>query len=133
MTDIERDREEIVNVLRAINAAWTKGNTGELNKYFHEDMVIAQPGFGIHGEGRAACVNSYMEFADMASIQELKESQHVVLVWGGTAVASYKFEIDYEIDGQSHQDAGYDLFVFTREKGTWVAVWRTVLPVPEMP
>jgi len=133
MTDAERDREEIVDILRAINAAWVKGETDELKRYFHEDMIIARPGFGIHGEGRKACVDSYREFAGMANIQKLSESQRVVLVWGDTAVASYKFDIDYEIDGQSHQDAGYDLFVFTRRKGTWLAVWRTVLPVPETP
>lgn len=131
MTDIERDREEIVRILRAVNAAWTKGDTDDLNKYFHEDMIIARPDFGIHGEGRNACVDSYKKFASMANIQGLKESQHVVLVWGDTAVASYKFEVDYELDGQAHQDAGYDLFVFARQKGTWLAVWRTILPAPE--
>jgi ketosteroid isomerase-like protein len=133
MADIEKDREEIVQILKTINAAWTTGNTADLGKYFHEDMVIAQPGLGIHGEGKGACVDSYMEFAGMASIEKLEETQHVVLVWGDTAVASYKFDIEYELDGHSHQDAGYDLFVFNRTKGTWLAVWRTILPVPETP
>ena len=133
MADIERDREEIRQILKDINEAWTKGNTDDLNKYFHEDMIIAQPGFGIHGDGRNACVDSYKEFAGMASVQGLRESEHIVLVWGDTAVASYRFDIEYELDGQSHQDAGYDLFVFTRQDGNWLAVWRTILPVPPTP
>jgi ketosteroid isomerase-like protein len=131
MPDRERDREEIIETLKAINIAWTKGDIEELNKYFHEDMIIAQPGFGIHGEGKNACVDSYREFAGMARIHRLTESQHVVLVWGDTAVASYRFDVDYELDGQPHQDAGYDLFVFNRTGGDWLAVWRTILPVPE--
>ena len=105
MADIERDREEIRQILKDINEAWTKGNTDDLNKYFHEDMIIAQPGFGIHGDGRNACVDSYKEFAAMASVQGLRESEHIVLVWGDTAVASYRFDIEYELDGQTHQDA----------------------------
>ncbi len=133
MADIERDREEIAQILKDINRAWTGGKADELRRYFHEDMIIAQPGFGIRGEGRNACIDSYREFAGMASILDLKESQQVVLVWGDTAVASYKFEIEYELDGQAHQDAGYDLFVFTRLDGSWLAVWRTILPVPDMP
>lgn len=133
MTDAERHREEVTRILKEINRAWTGGNTGELDKYFHEDMIIAQPGFGVRGEGRKACVDSYREFAGMADIQSLKESEHVVLVWGDTAVASYRFEIEYELDGRAHQDSGYDLFVFTRQDGTWLAAWRTILPVPDMP
>jgi ketosteroid isomerase-like protein len=131
VADIEKDRDEIRRILKSINEAWTKGRAEDLDKYFHEDMVIAQPGFGIRGEGKRACVDSYREFAGMASIQSLKESQHVVLVWGNTAVASYRFEIEYELDGQAHQDAGYDLFVFARENGDWLAVWRTILPPPD--
>jgi hypothetical protein len=133
MTDIDRDREQITHILKAINRAWTSGDTDDLSKYFHEDMIIAQPGFGIRGEGRSACVDSYKGFAGMASINALRESEHMVLVWGDTAVASYKFDVEYEMDGQSHRDAGYDLFVFTRLEGAWLAVWRTILPVPEMP
>ena len=133
MADIERDRDEIKHILKSINAAWTKGHLDDLDKYFHEDMIIAQPGFGIRGEGKNACVDSYREFAGMASIQGLSESEHVVLVWGDTAVASYRFEIEYELDGQAHQDTGYDLFVFTRQGGAWLAAWRTILPVPETP
>jgi ketosteroid isomerase-like protein len=130
MTDIERDREEIRQLLASINAAWTGGRVDDLSLYFHEDMIIAQPGFGVRGEGRSACVESYKEFTAMAEIKDLRESEHVVLVWGDTAVASYKFEVEYEMEGRVHHDTGYDLFVFTRESGTWLAVWRTILPVP---
>ena len=133
MADVERDREQIVHILKEINRAWTGGNADELGKYFHEDMIIAQPGFGIRGEGRTACVDSYKDFAGIARIQALRESGHVVLVWGDTAVASYKFDVEYEMDGQPHRDAGYDVFVFARQGGAWLAVWRTILPVPEMP
>jgi hypothetical protein len=37
----------------------------------------------------------------------------------------------YEMRGEVHKDSGYDLFVFSREKGKWLAVWRTILPVPD--
>jgi ketosteroid isomerase-like protein len=133
VTDTERDREEIRQILKDINRAWTGGNPDELNQHFHDDMIIAQPGFGIRGEGRNACVESYKQFAGMANVQNLKESEMVILVWGDTAVASYRFDIEYELEGQSHQDAGYDLFVLARQGGKWLAVWRTILPVPETP
>ena len=131
MTELERDREEIARIIRSINEAWTSGRPEELDRYFHEDMVIAQPGLGIRGEGRKACVDSYSEFARMAAINGLRESDHIVLVWGDTAVASYRFEIEYEVEGRIRRDAGFDLFVFARKDGAWLAVWRTILPVPD--
>jgi ketosteroid isomerase-like protein len=131
VADVEKDRDEIRWILKNINEAWTKGRPAHLDRYFHEDMVIAQPGFGIRGEGKSACVNSYREFSGTASIRSFEESQHVVLVWGDTAVASYKFEIEYDLDGLPHRDTGYDLFVFTRQGGDWLAVWRAILPAPE--
>jgi ketosteroid isomerase-like protein len=131
MADIEADREQIRGILSDINRAWLDGNTDVLERHFHDDMVIAQPGFGIMGEGRDACVDSYKDFADSASVSDLKESEHIVLVWGDTAVASYKFEIEFEMDGKARREAGYDLFVFARQAGRWLAVWRTVLPVQE--
>jgi len=53
----------------------------------------------------------------------------VIDVVGQTAVASYVFDIRYELEGVAYQESGRDLFVFSREQTTWRAVWRTMLPL----
>lgn len=121
---------EIRQLLKKINEAWVNGHPEELEEYFHEDMVIAQSGLQAQGTGKKACVDSYKEFITHASILGLKESDHHIGVWGDTAVASYKFELEYEINGAKHHDSGVDLFIFTRQRGNWRAVWRTILPLP---
>ncbi len=131
-SDTEQDtREGIRALLNNISDAWTKGRPEELEEYFHEDMVIASPGFKGGGRGKDDCVQSYKDFASHAKIREVRGSDHLIDVWSDTAVASYRFEIDYEINGQEHHDVGHDLFVFAREGGKWLAVWRTIIPLPE--
>ncbi len=123
----------IRRLLKNINQAWTGGHPERLDHYFHEQMIIAQPGAGVLGRGRKACVDSYRRFTGQAVIRKVKESDHHIEVWGDTAVASYRFEIDYQMGGQEHHDSGVDLFVFTRQNSKWLAVWRTILPLPERP
>ncbi|UCC39332.1 MAG: nuclear transport factor 2 family protein [Candidatus Aminicenantes bacterium] len=130
--DIEQKaREEIRELLSNISKAWTKGHPEELEGFFHEEMVITGPGFKGGGRGKSECVKSYKDFITHATIREVKESEHMIDVWGSTAVASYRFEIDYEVGGERHNDAGHDLFVFAREGGKWLAVWRTIIPLSQ--
>lgn len=129
ISDIDQNaREEIRKLLGNISNAWIKGRPEELEEYFHEEMVIAGPGFKGGGRGKSECIKSYKDFITHAAIQNVKESDLMIDVWGDTAVASYRFEMDYEIGGERHHDAGHDLFVFTRERGKWLAVWRTIIP-----
>ena len=130
-SDIEQNvREEIQQLLKNINAAWVKGRSEDLEEYFHEDMVIFDPGFGRRGIGKKACVESYKDFTSHATIHEFTESDPAIDIWGDTAVAIYKFEINYKTNGEDHRDFGQDLFVFIRERGKWRAVWRVIIPLP---
>lgn len=121
------DRKEVEGFIRKINEAWVEGRPGDLRDYFHEDMVIFGPGFGIRGEGREACVKSYENFVSQATVGEFVQTDLVMDIWGNTAVATYRFEVSYKINGRRHGDSGRDLFVLVREDGRWWAVWRTMI------
>lgn len=127
-----KDREEVEGFIREINGAWVGGRPGDLKGYFHEDMVIFAPGFEMKGEGREACLKSYEDFVSQATVDEFKETDMVIDLWGNTAVATYRFEVSYKINGQKYRDFGRDLFVLIREDGRWWAVWRTMItPSPD--
>ncbi|MGZ3681124.1 MAG: nuclear transport factor 2 family protein [Ktedonobacterales bacterium] len=123
-----RSREEIAGIVRAINAAWVHGNAGEMADYLDERMVIVQPGFEERLMGREACVESYREFANHAAIRQYDEGEVTVEVRGDTAIASYRYGIEYEMDGETYHDAGHDVFVLMHGDGGWRAVWRTFIP-----
>ena len=124
-------KEEIRQLLKKINRAWIEGQTEILNEVFHEDMMIVSPDFQILGRGREACVKSYKDFMRQATLRKFTESEATIEVWEHTAVASYRFDMAWEKDGQSFQDAGRDVFVFSLLEDQCQAVWRTILPLPE--
>ncbi len=123
--------EEIRALLENINQAWLNKRTDELANFFHRNVVIAQPGLGARAKGRRACINSYKEFASQAVTRNFKTSSYVIDFWGKTAVASYRFMMDYEIQGALYHDEGEDVFVFVREDEKWIVVWRTIIPLPQ--
>jgi len=122
------ERDRIREVLEGINRAWVEGRVRELETYFHEDMVIVGPDLRVLGHGREACIRSYEEFVRQAAVAEFGEEGFEIGVWGHAAVASYRFEICYEVGGKTLRESGRDLFVLAREDDRWRAVWRMVLP-----
>ena len=114
--------------VRQINRAWRTGDASEITELFHPNAVIVHPGFEGRTEGREDCILSYIDFASQADIRRLEEFDPQVDTVEDTAVVSYAFEIDYEMNGQAFSDSGTDLFVLNRGRdGQWQAVWRTLL------
>lgn len=125
----ERDaQKEIRLLLSKISEAWLKGRPEELNECFHNDMGIKGPGFQEMGRGKEVCVKSYEDFIRQATVREFKGSDPVIDLWESTAVATFSWEIVYEMSGQDYHESGHDLLVLTRDEGRWQAVWRAILP-----
>lgn len=118
------DRETIRAAITEINQAWLEGRFGDLQPWFHPEMVIVAPGFAQRLEGAAACADSYREFMQAAVVHGFEAGPADVDVWGDVAVASYAWDIDYEMAGRRLSERGRDLFVFVRDGGRWRAVWR---------
>jgi ketosteroid isomerase-like protein len=128
------DRNQVRLVLEKINEAWSKGNPesipGKLSSSFHDAMVIRGPNFQELSRGRQACVQSYKDFLDQARVHQCKLSEPQIDVAGDTAVATHAWEMTYEQMGETYEESGHDLFVFTRANGKWLAAWRVMLPSP---
>ena len=122
--------DEIRELIQQLNDAWVKGQPGQLASFFREDIVMALPGFAQRIEGRDACVASYEDFCRHAAILDLKLGEPIIDVFDKTAVATYAYEISYEMGGERFKASGRDLFVFIRQDDRWQAVWRTMI-VPQ--
>jgi len=121
-------QSEIRGVLSRLTAAWREERFDELEDILHQSVVFVHPGFRGRVEGRTGCVNTYREFMSSAKLVDYSESDGTVDVWGATAVATYRFDMSYEMNGKSHHETGRDLFVFVREDSRWQVVWRTMIP-----
>jgi ketosteroid isomerase-like protein len=127
---LDDDREAVAAILRAITAAWRDGRADDLVPLFHERMVIAGSECEIHASGRAACVESYREFAANAAVTAYDESAPAIHVWGDTAVASYAWTMTWRRDGAPSAEAGTDQFVLGREQERWQVLHRLLLFAP---
>ena len=123
--------EEVRAVLGRINDAWTRGRAEDIphamQDCFAKDAIIKGPDFRTAGEGKETCIKSYQEFVKAASLREWLSSDPDIDVFGDTAVATYSWELRYEMHGQEQRDSGRDVFVFTRKDGKWLASWRALL------
>ena len=74
-------------------------------------------------------MKSYKDFRSQAIIHDPHEEDAAIDVFGDTAIATYRFEITYEMNGKTFNESGRDIFIFVREEEGWQAVWRTVVPM----
>jgi ketosteroid isomerase-like protein len=129
-TAITTPEDEVYDVVRQINAAWTSGRVERLGNHFHENIVIVHPDCQGRTTGKAACVKSYEEFISRAIVREYNEGAPTVDLWNDTAICTYPFDIEYEMNGARLRESGHDVFAFVRENGRWLAVWRMMQAKP---
>ena len=119
--------ETIRDLMKSINEAWLKGQTAELKAFFHPCIRFVSQNLETLADDRQACINSYADFTNNAKLLSFTESDLDIQTWGSTAVASYRFDIEYNLNNQTHRDSGRDMFFFTFQDSRWRAVWRMML------
>lgn len=126
--NMESIRNEITRNIKNMNQAWRKGDFRSLRKYFHQEMVIVAPNFQRMGVGIDACVKSYEDFAAMAEVINFLDKNMQVDIIGSTAAVTYEYEITWVAEEKRFEEAGKEALVFTKESGSWLLIWRMVLP-----
>ena len=109
-----------LEVVRAINAAWTGGHArDELPELFTDEAVIVGPDMALLATGRDACVQSYVEF---------EEFDHRVYRYGSAVVVDYAYRAMYRRDGEELTDYGRDVILVVETVSGWRAAWRMARP-----
>jgi uncharacterized protein (TIGR02246 family) len=129
----QSSRAEAAAAMERINRAWLERRPADLAPLLHPDMTMVFPGFGGRAEGRDANVAGFVDFCTHAVVHEYHERDRQIDVAGDTAVVSFAYEMVYERGGARSRATGRDLWVFARQEGVWLAVWRTMLDLAENP
>jgi uncharacterized protein (TIGR02246 family) len=123
---------DIDSLLERLTAAWREGRTADLAALFHERVISVPPGFQLRVQGRDAVVQTYEQFVQSAEVVSYDERDVVYDTWGNTAVATYRYEMSWIMDGHRSTEAGHDVLVLARQPdGGWQIVWRTLVPLPQ--
>jgi ketosteroid isomerase-like protein len=127
------DRDDAAKAMNRINEVWLHGDIADLEPLMHPDIVMVFPGFGGAVRGRTELIAGFHEFRDTAALQEFHDEEHHVDVAGNTAIVSFRYDMLYERTGEQFRATGRDLWIFEKQNGAWIAVWRTMLDVDENP
>jgi hypothetical protein len=119
--------EDARRTLDRINAAWLDRRFDELDRYFDENIVMRGPGLKEVARGRAALVQSYIDFMSKSKVLEYLESNHSIDVNQSTAVATFDWSMTWEQNGKQDSASGHDMFVFEWRGSAWIAVLRLML------
>jgi hypothetical protein len=127
------DSQAVTDALGRINQAWLGGRPHNLLPLIHPEIIMVFPGFAGRIQDAASLLAGFEEFCRRAQVHLYHEHDRQIDVVADTAVASFRFEMVYEREGLSYLSTGRDLWIFTRQSGGWLAVWRTMLDLHEQP
>lgn len=124
------DLEALRSVVRAINDRWRAKDYDRIGDLLAEEAVIAPPGFDQRVRGRNAYVQSYRDYDQAANTSEFWVGDPQIDLAGDVAVVISPFRVVYEIQSVRHREKGFDILVFSRSRGVWKVVWRTMQVEP---
>lgn len=116
----------IRETLAKIDAAWRNKEFDGLEKCFHEQAVIAGPGYVEYASGRGKCAESYREFATNADVLDYSEESHNLHIWETVAVCTFQWRMTYRRDGGPKQEQGTDQLVLQQGPEGWQVAWRYI-------
>lgn len=126
--NLSRDQRTIWSIIKEINEGWLRKDFDPLEKYFHPEVVMVFPKFQGRVKGKEELIQSYRDFVNKGEILDYKQENSGVDVVGDSAMAAYRFEMIYLMDGKRYHECGYDMFSFIRKQGQWRIVWRHLAP-----
>ena len=133
MADSNNDlKNEIRQTVKGINEASRKGDIKALKRFCHKHVVIVPPGFIQRAEGRNRYLKSVEDFCDTGSVLEYEELSIKIDVFGDVAIVYYRYETKWEMDGNTFNEKGNDVMVLSRNKGKWLLIWRTLIPLAQV-
>ncbi len=129
--DAKAKHEDAFAAMDRINRAWLDGRIEGLEEVVHPEIVMVFPGFEGRVQGRERFLSGFHDFCRNAKVHRFQEEDRQADVAGDTAVVTFRYKMIYERSGKRYDSTGRDLWVFQRDAGKWIAVWRTMMELEE--
>lgn len=118
----------ILTFLESFNASWMKLNVEALKAMLHPEVIFVS-GERIDQEikGRDACLSSIQEFTSQAKTHSFKVLDTQVSIWQQTANLRFDYAVVYEMEEQTFEEGGAELWTLSKKEGKWKLCWRGLL------
>jgi hypothetical protein len=124
------DPDQITGVTKSLSLAWQQRQFDQLEPLFAAGVVFQDSKGDRLLEGREACIQSYRDFMGIATVLGYKEEEPDIIPFAGFVMATYGWQIDYEIHGSNVHDEGRDWLALSKQDGAWRINWRLSLSLP---
>ncbi len=121
----EQLRAEAWRTVEELNRLWTGAGQPEgLAGYFHPRMISLTAGQPERLESGETSVRDWAAFARSARIHRWETDSPEVRLFlaGQAAVVSYRYTIEFTMEGKRIENQGWDLLVLVRERERWWVV-----------
>jgi ketosteroid isomerase-like protein len=125
--------EQITEVIRSLSQAWREKQFDRLEPLFAETVVFQDSEGHRLLEGKEACIQSYRDFMGIAKVLSYEEDEPDIISLAGFVIATYGWQIDYEMNGSNLHDEGRDWLALAKQDGAWQINWRLSIIQPPVP
>ena len=130
-TTAEPEGNVVWAVVERFNTAWIEGRPQETAHALAEDAVMVAPGLSGRLEGRAAVVNSIVQYVKSAETRSFDVVDAMIDVMGDAAVVAYTFDVEYARNGSVQRERAQETLVLGRTPKGWKIRWRTQVPLAQ--
>ena len=122
----------IRSILRRINETWLGAPVADFHEAmsdcFTDDVIFNGPDFREVARGKPACIEGYAEFAGTAENPRIHARRARRQLLRRYCNRNISVEAYLPARRAYLPETGYDVFVFVRRKGRWLATWRAMVP-----
>lgn len=129
---MESQVKEIEKLITQLNDAWLNDRVENMDRFFHKQVVMIQPGTNERVTGREAMIESYREFVESSEVSEFRIKDLMIDLFETTAAALYTFRIKYRVETTNYDESGTEILVFHKHGESWKIIWRTQQPATEV-
>jgi len=103
-------QHDIERFVRDLNRAWVEERYEDLRAFFDDDVVLLTPGAGDATVGAESMVESYRQFASLATVHGFEVTGVELFARGPVVMAHARFDVDYEISTGRFRESGLEIY-----------------------
>lgn len=119
--------KEIERIVEHLNEDWINGDLENMEQYFHNHVVMIEPGTDRRKTGIEQMIESYGDFIQEAEVSDFKITGMHVDIFDTTAIAYYTYHIKYMIGSTKYDESNAEILVLRQHEEEWQILWRTQL------
>lgn len=117
--------KEIERIIEHLNEDWINKNLRNFDQYFHNHVVMIEPGTNNKIVGSEQVIENYRDFVEDIEVSDFKITEMHVDLFDATAVAYFTYRMRYRVENTNYDESNAEILVFRRHDDHWQIVWRT--------